>query len=234
VQKIAHLNIFHFIQEGGIFMKIKWFGQSSFLLTSQAGIRILIDPYNRFLGYRMPIVEADIVVVTHDHRDHNQIQAASGKYLLVNQPAEYDIEGVKIQGIKTFHDKQNGAKRGDNIVFVFRMEGLSVCHCGDLGHLLTLEQIREIGQVDILILPVGGTMTINGVEAVQVMRQLNPTITIPMHYRTKATGIVGWLLFDKVDKFILAAELGTTDVKELNISRDRLSEYTGVVTFKYE
>lgn len=215
-------------------MKIKWFGQSSFLLTSHEGTRILIDPYYRFLGYRMPRVEADIVAVTHNHRDHNQIQAATGNYLLVNQPLDYVKGDVSIKGVRTFHDKQGGAKRGDNIVFVFQTDDLTICHCGDLGHLLTSEQIRDIGKIDILIVPVGGKMTLNGPEAAQVMRQLQPAITIPMHYRTKALGVVGMILFDKVDEFLSAAGQNISEVKELDISKERLPDYAGVVTFNYK
>jgi L-ascorbate metabolism protein UlaG (beta-lactamase superfamily) len=213
---------------------IKWFGHSSFLLTTQGGTRVLIDPYDRFLGYRMPRVEADIVVVTHDHRDHNQLQAATGSYMIANQPLDYEKNDVSIQGIRTYHDKKEGAKRGANTVFVLRADGLSVCHCGDLGHLLTPSQISEIGKVDILIVPVGGKMTLNGEEAAQVMRQLQPTVAIPMHYRTKALGLPGRLLFDKEDKFVEAAGQRAVTVKELDVSRENLADYAGVVTFRYD
>jgi L-ascorbate metabolism protein UlaG (beta-lactamase superfamily) len=214
-------------------MQIKWFGHSAFLLTSEVGTRILIDPYYRFLRYRMPIVESDIVVVTHDHPDHNKIQAATGEYLLVNEPREYNHGDVSISGFKTFHDKVNGAKRGNNTLYRFRMDGLTICHCGDLGHLLTEDPLNEIGKVDILMIPVGGTTTINAAEAAQVMLQLQATVTIPMHYRTKALGIIGMILFAKVDKFLEAAGQRTTDVKALEISKESLSQYAGVVTMQY-
>ncbi|MDB5055637.1 MAG: fold metallo-hydrolase [Bacilli bacterium] len=215
-------------------MRIKWFGHSSFLLTSEAGTRVLIDPYYKFLGYRMPVpVESDIVVVTHDHGDHNKVQAASGNYLLVNEPREYSREDVSISGFKTFHDKVNGKKRGPNIIFRFQLEGLTICHCGDLGHLLTEEQVRAIGKVDVLIVPVGGRMTLDGLEAVQVMRQLQATVAIPMHYSTKALGILGRIVFAKVDKFLKAAGQGTTEVNTLEVTKENLSSYAGVVTMQY-
>ncbi|UOK59076.1 MBL fold metallo-hydrolase [Metabacillus hrfriensis] len=214
-------------------MKIKWFGHSAFLLTSEGGTRILIDPYFRFIRYRMPIVESDIVAVTHNHFDHSRIQAATGDYLLVNEPKEYIGDDVRISGFKTFHDKVNGEKRGLNILYRFQMDGLTICHCGDLGHLISDEQVNEIGKVDILIIPVGGTFTINALEATQVMRQLKPTITIPMHYRTKALSVVG-LMFSKVDKFLQLSGQRTTEVKTLDISKENLSEYAGVVTMLYE
>lgn len=216
-------------------MQIKWFGQSAFLLTSQAGTRILIDPYGRLLRYRMPRVEADIVLVTHEHRDHNQVQVVVGDYLLVNEPKEYNYgDGeVLISGFKTFHDKVNGTKKGDNLVFRIQVDDLTICHCGDLGHLLSEEQSQAIGKVDILMAPVGGRMTINGKEAAQLMRQLQATITIPMHYRTKALSPLGILIFDKVDKFLEASGQQVRSYKELNITKDSLSQAAGVAIMQY-
>ncbi|TXK83801.1 MBL fold metallo-hydrolase [Paenibacillus sp. N3.4] len=216
-------------------MRIKWFGHSAFLLTSEAGTRVLIDPYYKFLGYRMPVpVESDIVVVTHDHADHNKIEAASGDYLLVNEPREYSRGDVSITGFKTFHDKVNGKKKGPNIIFRFRMDGLTICHCGDLGHLLSEEQVKEIGKVDVLIVPIGGRMTLDGAEAVQVMRQLQATVAIPMHYSTKALGILGRIVFARVDKFIKAEGQRTTAVNTLEVTKENVSRYAGVVTMEYE
>jgi len=216
-------------------MRIRWFGHSSFLLTSEAGTKVLIDPYYKFLGYRMPVpVESDIVVVTHDHADHNKINAAAGDYLLVNEPKEYSRGDVSISGFKTFHDKVNGEKRGPNIIFRFRMDGLTICHCGDLGHLLTEEQIKEIGKVDVLIVPVGGRMTLDGVEAAQVKRQLQATVAIPMHYSTKALGILGRIVFAKADKFIKAVGERTSEVNTLELTKENVSQYAGVITMQYK
>lgn len=216
-------------------MQIKWFGQSAFLLTSETGTRILIDPYDKLLRYRMPArIESDIVVVTHNHGDHNKIHVATGEYMLVNEPKEYSRDDVSIQGFKTYHDKVKGKKRGNNIVFRFLIDGLTICHCGDLGHLLTESQISDIGHVDILMIPVGGKMTLNGVDAAEVMNQLHPSITIPMHYRTKALSILGMILFDKVDKFIEASGARTTDVKIMEVTLGNLSQYPGIVTMQYE
>jgi L-ascorbate metabolism protein UlaG (beta-lactamase superfamily) len=215
-------------------MQIKWFGQSAFLLTSDAGTRILIDPYDRFLGYKMPKpIEVDMVAVTHNHGDHNKIHVASGNYMLVNEPKEYSHDDVSVKGIKTFHDKANGKKRGNNIIFRFDVDGLKVCHCGDLGHILTEEQVKAIGKVDILMVPVGGRATINSVEATQVMHQLEAKVTIPMHYSTKALGIIGRIIFEKVDKFIETAGLRTTEVAILDVNSGNLHQYSGVITLKY-
>lgn len=215
-------------------MNIKWFGQSAFLFTTQQGTVILIDPFGkRFLGYRMPQLRADIVVVTHNHRDHNQIQVAQGNYELVNQPEEYNIQEVEIKGIPTFHDNVGGAKRGNNIVYVFNVDDLRICHAGDLGHLLTEEQVNQIGKVDILMVPVGGRATLDGIGAAEVMRQLQPSIAIPMHYSTKALGLLGRLLFDTKDPFVKATGSTERVLKELNISKENLKDYEGVVTLHY-
>lgn len=215
-------------------MQIKWFGQSAFLLTSDAGTRILIDPFDRLLRYKMPKpIEVNMVAVTHNHGDHNKIHVASGNYMLVNEPKEYCHEGVSVKGIKTYHDKANGKKRGDNIIFRFDVDGLKVCHCGDLGHILTEEQVKAIGKVDILMVPVGGRATINAVEAAQVMHHLEATVTIPMHYSTKALGILGRILFDKVDKFIQTTGQRTAEVSILDVNSESLQQYSGVITMKY-
>ncbi|WDL98091.1 MBL fold metallo-hydrolase [Alicyclobacillus sp. ALC3] len=217
-------------------MQIKWFGQSSFLLTSEAGVRILIDPFDRMIRYRMPKpIQTEIVAVTHDHGDHNKIRVATGDYLLVNEPKEYQRDGVSVKGFKTYHDNVHGKKRGENIVFRFAVDGLTICHCGDLGHLLTAEQVHDIDNVDILMIPVGGRMTLNGQDGAKVVQQLKPSVTIPMHYRTKALSLPGMLLFDKVDSFIEATgQRTTTEVSILDINQSSLSHYSGVVTMQYQ
>lgn len=215
-------------------MHIKWYGHSSFLLTSEAGTRILIDPYYKFLGYRMPVpIESDIVVVTHDHGDHNKVKAASGDYLLVNEPKDYSRGDVNISGFKSFHDKVNGKKRGPNIIFRFEIDGLTICHCGDLGHLLTEEQVKAIGKIDVLIVPVGGRMTLDGAEAAHVIRQLQATVAIPMHYRTKALGLLGKIIFAKADKFCEAVGQKTTEVRTLEVTKESLTQYAGTVRMQY-
>jgi L-ascorbate metabolism protein UlaG (beta-lactamase superfamily) len=216
-------------------MRMIWYGHSSFLLTSENGTRVLFDPYRKFLGYRMPAsIDTDLVVVTHDHRDHNQIQVASGNYELVNQPPALSLRDVTIRGVRTFHDKVNGAKRGGNICFVIEMDGVSVCHAGDLGHLLTDEQIAEIGKIDVLIVPVGGRMTLNGAEAAQVVRQLQPEIAVPMHYGTKALGLLGRIVFETNEPFVKAAGRPVTaGLRTLELGKDTVPGQPRVVTFQY-
>lgn len=216
-------------------MQIQWFGQAAFLLTSHDGTRVLIDPYDRLLRYRMPKpIAADIVAVTHNHGDHNKIRVASGDYLLVNEPREYRKKDVTIQGFKTYHDRVKGRKRGQNLVFRLSIDGLTVGHCGDLGHRLSEEQSQNIGPLDILMISVGGRVTLNGEDAVDVMQHLHPTITIPMHYRTPALSLPGRLLFDTVDTFIEAASLPVEHRDTLEVNSATLPSSPTIVVMRYE
>jgi L-ascorbate metabolism protein UlaG (beta-lactamase superfamily) len=176
------------------------------------------------LGYKLPEIEANIVSTSHNHSDHNNISAVKGNFTHFNELGTFAVNGIAIKGVATFHDKALGTKRGKNTVYNFSIDGINVGHCGDLGHVLTDTQINEIGTVDILLLPVGGRATINALDAVQVMKQLNPAIVIPMHYRTKALGLLGFL-FEKVDKFIAASELKAKKYKELDIDKASIKEY---------
>ncbi|NOW07901.1 MBL fold metallo-hydrolase [Clostridium beijerinckii] len=214
-------------------MKIKWFGQSCFMITSQSGIKVLTDPYKKMLGYKLPEMEADIVSTSHNHSDHNNINIVKSSFIHINEPGNFLEHGIEIKGVQTFHDKTSGSKRGKNTIYNFKIDDINICHCGDLGHLLNSEQIEKIGNVDILLLPVGGLATLNAVDAVQVMKQLNPTIVIPMHYRTKALGIVGYV-FGKVDKFISASELQVKEYEELELNKANIKGYSGIVVLKYD
>lgn len=215
-------------------MKIKWFGHSCFMITSESGIKILIDPYKNMLGYKLPEeIEADIVATSHEHGDHNYIQAVKGNFVHINGIGRFSEHGIEIKGVETFHDKVSGAKKGKNTIYNFKIDGINVCHCGDLGHTLNSNVVKEIGNVDILLLPVGGGFTIGAFDAVNVMKQLGPTLIIPMHYRTKALGILG-LKFDKVDKFISASELQAKEYTELELNSINIKDYSGIAVLKYD
>jgi len=135
--------------------------------------------------------------------------------------------------METFHDKFSGSKRGKNTVYNFKIDEINICHCGDLGHILSSNQIEEIGNVDILLLPVGGLATINAFDAAQVIKQLNPTIVIPMHYRTKALGLIGYI-FGTVDKFISASGLKAKEYEELELNKANIEDYSGIAVLKYD
>ncbi len=214
-------------------MKIKWFGQSCFMITSKSGIKVLTDPYKKMLGYQLSEMEADIVSTSHNHSDHNNTSIVKSSFVHINEPGSFSEHGIEIKGVQTFHDKTSGSKRGKNTIYNFKIDDINICHCGDLGHLLNSNQIEEIGNVDILLLPVGGLATLNAVDAVQVMKQLNSTIVIPMHYRTKALGLVGYI-FGKVDKFISASGLKAKEYAELELSKENIKDYSGITVLKYD
>ncbi len=170
-------------------MTITYHGHSSFKLKGKRGT-VVTDPYDESIGLSLPRISADMVTVSHQHDDHNAIQKITGsarreKPFIVDQPGEYEVGGISIFGVKTFHDSSEGTERGQNIVFTILVDGVRVCHLGDLGHELTSEQLDAIGSVDVLFCPVGGKYTIDPEQAVKTIRALEPGIVIPMHYRTE-------------------------------------------------
>lgn len=167
-------------------MRVEWKGHASFLFTASNGKRILTDPFNEKVGLPLPHVKVDIVTVSHQHGDHNSTGLLPGTPLIVQESGQYDVDGVDIVGIKTFHDDQGGAKKGNNTVFVITIDDVSVCHLGDIGHILTQEQVSAIGKVDVLCVPVGGFYTVDAKEAWAIVQQLQPSVILPMHYKVDA------------------------------------------------
>lgn len=170
-------------------MKIKWLGHSAFLITTQAGVRIITDPYESggfsgSVGYR-PIREAaDIVTVSHEHADHNYTKDITGQPQVVRKTGRHELKGVVLDGVLACHDKTDGRERGLNTVFVISADGLRVCHLGDLGHELAPKEVGAIGRVDVLLIPVGGHFTIDASEAARTAAALAPKLVIPMHFKT--------------------------------------------------
>ncbi|MGO9139252.1 MAG: MBL fold metallo-hydrolase [Syntrophales bacterium] len=171
-------------------MNIEWYGHAAFKITTEKGIRIIIDPYESgfsggTISYRNIDDEADIVITSHDHGDHNYIKSIRGKYEHIKKQGSYEIKGVKLQTLPTFHDTASGKERGDNLLTIISADGIKLLHLGDLGHDLDPETLKKIGKVDVLLLPVGGFYTIDAQAATKVMNNIRPSITIPMHYRTE-------------------------------------------------
>jgi len=167
--------------------KITWAGQACFEISVSVAkdnaSTIVIDPFDEKLGLKVPSFTADIVLVTHDHPDHNNLGAIKGKPFVIEYPGEYEKNGVFVQGIDSFHDDAEGKDRGKNTIYVIEAEDMRFCHLGDFGQKqLTDEQLDKIGHVDILMIPVGGNYTISSSEAAKVIGQIEPKIVIPMHY----------------------------------------------------
>jgi len=168
-------------------MKVKWLGHASFLITSDAGTKIITDPYvtGGPLNYDEIKESADIVTVSHDHFDHNNVASVQGKPKVVKEVTPVEIKGIKFNGIPTYHDESRGSERGNNIIFCFNVDGISVCHLGDLGHPLAEKECAAIGSVDIMLVPVGGNYTIDAKVAAEVCGKLTPKVIIPMHFRNE-------------------------------------------------
>lgn len=184
-------------------MKVKWLGHSSFLITSGSGVKILTDPYKSgsyegAVGYGEIQDTADVVLVSHEHDDHNSVESVPGTPTVVKGPGEHEASGMKFKGVATYHDRAQGKERGDNTVFVFDVDGFTVCHLGDLGHVISEEEVAELGKVDVLLVPVGGFFTIDAGEATSVVNAVNPGMVIPMHYKTEKLGFP----IDGVEKFL--------------------------------
>ena len=146
-------------------MKIKWLGHSCFLITSSTGVRILTDPFDETVGYKVPEAEVDIVTTSHDHFDHNYVKAVKGEYVHINTSGRHNVKGIDILGVDTFHDEAGGSKRGGNVVFTYLVDGMKICHLGDLGHILTGRTVKSNRPGRCITLPVGGTFTIDYREA---------------------------------------------------------------------
>ena len=164
-------------------MKVKWLGHASFLITSDDGTRIITDPYTPGgpLEYGEIKESADIVTVSHDHFDHNNVAAVGGSPEVVKGTAE--VKGIKFGGTPTYHDESGGKERGNNTIFCFEVDGIRVCHLGDLGHPLSDKEVAEVGKVDVVLAPVGGNYTIDAKVATEVCGKLAPRVIIPMHFR---------------------------------------------------
>ena len=214
-------------------MQIFWQGHACFQIAAtpakNSQIRIVIDPYSEDIGLKLPKLEADIVLSTHSHYDHNNVKAVQGPLtgsgqapFVVEGPGEYEVKGVFVQGIHSWHDEKEGALRGSNTIYTIDAEELRLCHLGDFGQAeLTSEQLEKIGDVDVLMVPVGGVYTIDAKGAVKIITQIEPKITIPMHYalpKLKAK-------LEGVDKFLKAVGVKAIEPEsKLSIKKKDISE----------
>lgn len=167
-------------------MEIKYLGHASFLIKTK-NAKLVTDPFSpEAVGLKFPKTEANVITISHQHKDHNETKNIVGingvDPLVIDMPGEFEKLGVRIFGFKSFHDKKNGAERGENILYKFEAENVSVLHCGDLGFVPDDSFIDTLGEVDILMVPVGGFYTIDADEAVQLVKKIEPSIIIPMHY----------------------------------------------------
>ena len=215
-------------------MKIKWLAHATFLITADSGTRIITDPYTTNERHRHGDIKetADIVTVSHGHGDHNNVAAVKGNPLVLDKAEA--VKGIKdktikIKAVATAHDDAGGSQRGPNMIFCFEVDGVNICHCGDLGHLLTDAQIKAIGKVDVLMVPVGGFFTVDAAGATKVCEQLKPRIVLPMHYLTDKISIP----IAPVDDFLKGkSNVKRSDSSEIEVKAGKLPAGTQIVVFK--
>lgn len=181
-------------------MEITYIGHSCFKIKGKE-LSIVIDPYDAEIGYKLPKIDGDVVLSSHDHSDHSNMSGVSGSRFVVDAPGEYEISGVFINGLATFHDDSKGSKRGKNTIYSIDIDGFTLLHLGDLGHELSDETLEHIGTVDVLMIPVGGFYTIDAEVAAKVISSIEPGIVLPMHYKTADSGAVTAEMAE-LDKFL--------------------------------
>ncbi len=207
-------------------MQIIWHGQACFQITvlpkKNSQVNIVIDPFDEAIGLRVPKLEANIVLISHDHHNHNNVKAVSGNPFIIDGPGEYEIKEIFIQGIPAWHDNCQGQERGIVTIYIIEVEELRLCHLSDLGQKeLTSEQLEKIGEIDILMIPIGGIYTISTKEAIKIISQIEPKITIPMHYQLPKLKIK----LDGLDKFLKTIGIKSIEpLNKLSIKKKDLSE----------
>lgn len=203
-------------------MKLKWIGHACFRIESSDGTVIITDPYEEKIPYKAPKGPADIVTVSHDHFDHNAVDRVEGSPEVVRGIGERLVRGIPFRGVSAFHDTKGGRDRGQDVIFKFAVDGITLAHFGDLGHTLNAEQLRPLQDVEVALLPVGGHFTVGAKEATEVVRSLPKLrLVIPMHYRTEA--VKDWPI-RPVDDFLDEVGLPVKQVKnaEVKISPELL------------
>lgn len=225
-------------------VQVTWYGHACFMVTFSDQGKVLFDPFNEDMPYQLPSDPVNVVAATHQHFDHNNVDAVESNLVIIGGEKELEVKSngsvrklslpaelttsisdteVPFKAVSTYHDKKQGAERGLNTVIKFSADGLTFCHLGDLGHTLTEKQLKQIGEVDVLFIPVGGHFTIDASEATEVLNQIKPKVVFPMHYKTEKlnfpiSGVEQFLSgksqIEKVDSHTIS--LNTEEVKSLS------------------
>jgi L-ascorbate metabolism protein UlaG (beta-lactamase superfamily) len=211
-------------------MEITWYGHSCFRLMERGIASIVTDPFDTSIGYAELNVRSDIVTISHDAPGHNAAHLVRKAQHILDRPGEYEIGGVFITGIATYDTSKPPAETRPNIIFTFSFNGITVGHLGDLSHVPAQAQIEDLGTIDVLLVPVGGGGALNSAQASEVISLIEPTIVVPMHYKTPAC----LLNLDPLDKFL--KEMGVAEYEEQDVLRVRagaLAEETQIVVLRY-
>jgi len=204
-------------------MDIFYLGHSSFKLKGK-NASVIIDPFDsKKVGLKYSSNEADIVSVSHEHKDHNAVGVVKGEPKVISGPGEYEIKGISILGFSSFHDSKNGEERGKNTIYVFEIDGIKICHLGDLGHKLSDSLIESLGDIDVLMIPVGGIYTIGPTEAVEIVKDIEPSFILPMHYYVDGIekGTFGKL--EPVETFLKEVNLTVEKMPKLAVKKEEVN-----------
>jgi L-ascorbate metabolism protein UlaG (beta-lactamase superfamily) len=204
-------------------MNIIWHGQSFFEIstkdTKNEELKIAIDPFDKSIGLKIPKVEAQILLITHNHSDHSNKKAINGNPFLIESPGEYETKGVYVKGVQGFHDDSQGKEKGKVVFYIIEVENIKICHLSDIGQKeLTSEQIDQIGNIDILMIPVGGVYTLDAKQAANIISQIEPKIVIPMHYQVPNLN----LKLNSLDQFL--KEIGSPNVEPQKKFKIKISD----------
>lgn len=209
-------------------MEIDWFGHACFRLRGREGT-VITDPYGKDIGLSFARPRGDIVTISHEHPGHSYTQGVKGDPKVIDGPGEYEIKNVFVTGVPSAHDKKGGKERGKNTIYVFDIDGLAICHLGDLGHVPTQAQVEALGNVNVLLVPVGGVSTINAGEAAEIVSMLEPQIVIPMHFAHPELKFK----LDPPAKFFKEMGIKSPEsVASIKVTKDSLPKETQVVVLE--
>ena len=215
-------------------MKVKWYGHAAFLITSDQGMKIITDPYEPgafggAIAYGPIPDQADIVLISHDHADHNHVQGLKGKPQVIKGVGSHKVKNLEFKGFAAYHDGRKGSERGQNTIFCFSLDGVKICHLGDLGYVLSDSEAKQIGPVDLLLMPVGGLYTIDPAQASQTAQKLNPKVVIPMHYKTPHCGFP----LAQVEDFTSGKSgVKTVEGNEVEIKKEKLPQALEIIVLQ--
>lgn len=210
-------------------MEISWLGHACFRLKGRDSA-VIMDPCPRSTGYNIGKQQANIVTISHPHPDHSYVEPFAGTSRLLDAPGEYEVGGVMVTGLRTFHDDKKGAERGRNTTFIVEVDEVRICHLGDIGHVPSSEQLEALNDIDVLLIPVGGHSTVNAATASEIISQLEPKIVVPMHYATD----VSTAQLETLEPFIKQMGItAPTAQPKLSLTRGNLPIQTQVMVMEY-
>ena len=216
-------------------MKIEWIGHACFKITSETGLSIITDPYETgfrdIMSYDPVNTNTDIVTISHEHGDHNHVQAVKGKPQIIRGSGTQNVKGIQFKGIPSYHDSVEGAQRGPNTIFTYEVDGIRIAHLGDLGHPLSPGTLAELGGTDILLIPTGGPgATLELQEAIDLWEDLKPPVVIPMHFKTAKCSFPKYSADDLINLRTAARKTGNSF---LTFSKDKLPPPTEILILDY-